>query len=72
MGVNIKAVKSYTIQLLIALKHLEKCGVVHADIKPDNVLVNKNHNTLKLCDFGRYGLGRFPNPGTVCCPSVTV
>lgn len=52
VGVNIKAVKSYTIQLLIALKHLEKCGVVHADIKPDNVLVNKNHNTLKLCDFG--------------------
>ena len=39
-------------QMLIALRHLKNCGVVHADIKPDNILVNKSHNVIKICDFG--------------------
>ena len=52
VGINIKAVQAYATQLFIALRHLKNCGVVHADIKPDNVLVNESHNVLKLCDFG--------------------
>ena len=26
--------------------------IVHADIKPDNILVNESKLLLKLCDFG--------------------
>jgi serine/threonine-protein kinase PRP4 len=52
VGINIKAVQSYATQLLIALRHLKNNGVVHADIKPDNILVNKGHSVLKMCDFG--------------------
>ncbi|XP_030552075.1 serine/threonine-protein kinase prpf4B isoform X2 [Rhodamnia argentea] len=44
--------KAYAKQLFIALKHLRNCGVLHCDIKPDNVLVNEAKNVLKLCDFG--------------------
>jgi serine/threonine-protein kinase PRP4 len=79
-GLNIGAVKLYTRQLLIALKHLRNCKVraiassvpslvsfivivllaashscvqiLHADIKPDNILVNESKTVLKLCDFG--------------------
>ncbi len=33
-----------------ALPHLLACDA--QDIKPDNILVNAQHNDVKLCDFG--------------------
>lgn len=51
-GLNLKALTSYSGQLLIALRFLKKVGIVHADVKPDNILVNEKKNVLKLCDFG--------------------
>ncbi|KAJ8717255.1 hypothetical protein PYW08_005654 [Mythimna loreyi] len=51
-GINIKALMSYSRQLLLALRLLKKLGIIHADIKPDNILVNERKNVLKLCDFG--------------------
>ncbi|KAK8549851.1 hypothetical protein V6N13_055416 [Hibiscus sabdariffa] len=44
--------RAYAKQLFIALKHLKNCGVLHCDIKPDNMLVNEAKNVLNLCDFG--------------------
>ncbi|XP_013774997.1 serine/threonine-protein kinase PRP4 homolog [Limulus polyphemus] len=52
VGLHIKAVRSYSQQLLLALKLLKKCNILHADIKPDNILVNESKLVLKLCDFG--------------------
>ncbi|CAH0401245.1 unnamed protein product [Chilo suppressalis] len=51
-GLNMKAVTSYSRQLLLALRLLKKMGIIHADVKPDNILVNEKKNILKLCDFG--------------------
>lgn len=41
VGLHIKAVRSYTQQLLLALKLLKKANILHADIKPDNILVSQ-------------------------------
>ncbi|KAJ6606025.1 kinase-like domain-containing protein [Mycena vulgaris] len=52
VGLNIRAVRAYAHQLFLALGHLRKLSVIHADIKPDNILVNDAKTMLKLCDLG--------------------
>lgn len=52
VGLNVNAVRLYAAQLLQALYHMRNCGVVHADLKPDNILVNDRRNVVKVCDFG--------------------
>jgi serine/threonine-protein kinase PRP4 len=52
VGINIRAVRSYTHQLFLALSLLKRCNILHADIKPDNILVNETLNLIKLCDLG--------------------
>lgn len=52
IGLSLSAVRIYTQQMLVALHHLRNCGVIHADIKPDNILVNDRRTVIKLCDFG--------------------
>lgn len=44
VGLNIRAVRAYAHQLFLALSLLRKLNIMHADIKPDNILVS---NTLK-------------------------
>eukprot|EP00775_Hariotina_reticulata_P005775 gene5775-6014_t len=52
VGLNISAVAIYAAQLLVALRHLQQCKVLHADIKPDNILVNARRSKVKICDLG--------------------
>ncbi|KAK2576956.1 hypothetical protein KPH14_005569 [Odynerus spinipes] len=52
VGLHVKAVRSYTQQLFLALKLLKRANILHADIKPDNILVSESKLVLKLCDFG--------------------
>lgn len=39
-------------ELLSAIIYIHQKGLVHNDIKPDNIIVTKNGNSLKLLDFG--------------------
>lgn len=52
VGLNMRAVRAYSHQMLLALSLMRKCNIVHADIKPDNILVSENKAVLKVCDLG--------------------
>lgn len=39
-------------ELLSAVEYLHKRGIIHNDLKPDNILVSHATDTLKLIDFG--------------------
>lgn len=40
------------LQLLQAVAYLHKSGVVHNDIKPENIMITRADNDVKLLDFG--------------------
>ncbi|EWC43803.1 hypothetical protein DRE_07312 [Drechslerella stenobrocha 248] len=52
IGINLRAVRTYAQQLFLGLTLMKKCNILHADIKPDNILVNDGRNILKICDLG--------------------
>jgi serine/threonine protein kinase len=39
-------------QICAGLAHAHACGVIHRDIKPQNLLLTTDHETLKIADFG--------------------
>mmetsp|Transcript_75036 Transcript_75036/g.208626 ORF Transcript_75036/g.208626 Transcript_75036/m.208626 type:complete len:419 (-) Transcript_75036:166-1422(-) len=51
-GMTISSVRTFASQLLLGLGHFEKCSILHADIKPDNILLSKDLKSVKICDLG--------------------
>jgi len=68
VGLNIRAVRAYAHQLFLALTLLRKCNILHADIKPDNILVNASKSMLKLCDLGSATDISYENTSTMITP----
>jgi serine/threonine-protein kinase PRP4 len=52
VGLSLQAVRSYFGQLLAAVTHLQKHGIIHADLKPDNILVRADFAVVQIADFG--------------------
>lgn len=50
-GLSVRETLTFAKQLLTALDHLHRKGVVHRDVKPDNILIDER-NHLRLIDLG--------------------
>jgi serine/threonine protein kinase len=42
----------YFKQICDGLSHAHACGVIHRDLKPDNLLLSADSRTIKIADFG--------------------
>jgi len=45
-------IESFSEQILKGLTILHDLGIIHLDLKPQNILVSEDGNTIKLADFG--------------------
>ena len=53
VGLSEGLIKSFALQMLNALEFLSYLGIIHCDLKPENVLlVNSKKRDIKLIDFG--------------------
>lgn len=44
--------KRVLMQLLSAVAYIHRCGLVHNDIKPENIMITRADNSVRLIDFG--------------------
>jgi len=58
-------VRFYAAEIIVGVNFLHECGIAHGDIKPDNVLLDRDGH-CKLADFGLSEVGINKGTGGLC------
>ena len=51
-GFSLKQAMKYVEQVCAGLRHAHRHNIIHRDIKPQNLLLTKDRETVKIADFG--------------------
>lgn len=57
VGLNLRAVRAYASQMFLALSLMRKCEIMHADLKPDNILVRPRPSCFDFSGKAACGAG---------------
>lgn len=52
VGINLSATRTYAYQIFVSLAHMRKCSIIHADLKPDNILVSTTMSDMDAANLG--------------------
>eukprot|EP00755_Sulcionema_specki_P016095 Sspe_Gene.61133::Locus_33845_Transcript_2_2_Confidence_0.400_Length_1545::g.61133::m.61133/K08827/PRPF4B; serine/threonine-protein kinase PRP4 len=52
ISLPLPTIQAVTSKVISALLHMKRAGLLHADVKPDNILVNEAMTVVRLSDFG--------------------
>lgn len=61
LGLDQRQITFYLKKMLKALKYCHSMGIIHGDVKPENMVVSTDRKQLKLIDFGSAQWYRKPN-----------
>lgn len=63
-NLNLKKALFYLEQICAGLAHAHKNGIIHRDIKPQNLLLTEDRQTVKIADFGVARVSQSDSPIT--------
>ncbi|EKE40305.1 protein kinase, putative [Entamoeba nuttalli P19] len=68
LPIPLRHARLFTYQLCRGLSYIHSKGICHRDLKPQNILVNRQNLELKICDFGAAKVleANQPNTAYIC------